>query len=171
MHQIQASRLVIFIIFISLVFVTHSALAGSPTNEELQKQVEATEELEHENRNDAVPKQQRESQAGKRAQIAFPRSAPLQDDLIESAMVSKPGIGGSPDGRFLAVCPTPERQDGLGELVGYDDLVAVCIVMDGMHGPSEQRRLSFDPPNGLLGSLRQPGEGRNLRMGHSVGDQ
>ena len=43
MHQIQTKRLVNFIFLISLVFITHSAMAENPSNEELQKQVDATE--------------------------------------------------------------------------------------------------------------------------------
>ena len=38
-----------------------------------------------------------------------------------------------------------------------------------MHGPAEQRLLTLDRSYRRLILLRQPGEGRNLRMRHSVG--
>ena len=45
------------------------------------------------------------------------------------------------------------------------------VVPDVVHGAAELGGLSGDYSCGLGIYPRQPGEGRNLRVGHSVGDQ
>src|SRR5881628_1921774 len=64
-----------------------------------------------------------------------------------------------------------ERQNGLSELLRNRELVVDFIVSETVHRPAEQRSLTFDFSNRLRVFIRQPGECRNLRMGHSVRHQ
>ena len=72
------------------------------------------------------------------------------------------------DRSFLSVGPAAEGEDRLRKRVIDVELVASFVVADIMHCPAEFGCLSEDPPPWSVASLRQPGEGRNLRMGHSV---
>ena len=73
-----------------------------------------------------------------------------------------------PKGRLCAAGIASEAQDRLAELRRHDDAVRNLVVRDPVHRPAQPGGLSFDSPNRLRSSVRQPGEHRNLRVGHSV---
>jgi hypothetical protein len=56
----------------------------------------------------------------------------------------------------------------LRKLLGYRKFVMNRIIDDPVHCPAQLTALAFNPPKWLCSSLRQPGEDRNLRMGHSI---
>ena len=74
-------------------------------------------------------------------------------------------------GRHLAVRIPREDQNRAGPRLRQDELVVDVVVRDRVLRPTQQRLLAFDPPNRLCIAVRQPGEHRNLRMGHSIGGQ
>jgi hypothetical protein len=59
----------------------------------------------------------------------------------------------------------------LRELLGNGELIVNGVVHNPVHGSAEQAALAFNPSKWLCSPLRQPGEDRNLRMGHSIRDQ
>src|SRR5205814_2931646 len=61
-----------------------------------------------------------------------------------------------------------ERQNRLGELLRDRELIVDFVVSETMHRAAEQSLSTFDLSNRLRVLIRQPGEYRNLRMGHSV---
>ena len=69
---------------------------------------------------------------------------------------------------FFSVDGSAESQNGLRQRAIHNDFVVDRIVGKTMHGPAEQRFLTLDRSYRRLILLRLPGEGRNLRMGHSV---
>ncbi len=73
--------------------------------------------------------------------------------------------------RLFAVSPSAEGQDALRKLIGHDDLVVQVIEPNIVHRSGQERALPRDLSHRWLEVLRQPGEGRDLRMGHSVGHQ
>src|SRR5207249_2270917 len=75
------------------------------------------------------------------------------------------------DRSFLSVCGSAEGEDRLRKGIIDVKLVARFVVADIVHGAAELGCLSEDPPPWSIASRRQPGEGRNLRMGDSVRDQ
>ena len=70
--------------------------------------------------------------------------------------------------RFLTFGASTEDQDGLSERAGNNDFVMNVVVCKTMHGPADACFLTIDHTDRRRVFLRQPGEGRNLRMGHSV---
>src|SRR2546426_11304129 len=72
---------------------------------------------------------------------------------------------------FLSIGRPAEYQDGLRQRTRNDDFVVNRIVCKTMHGSADHCFLTFEHSNRWSVLLRQPGEGRNLRMGHSVGHQ
>src|SRR5437867_1158027 len=73
-----------------------------------------------------------------------------------------------PNGRFLSVGPSPECQDRLCQSAIDDNFVVNRVISKTMHGPADLCLLACDRSNRRRIVLRQPGEGRNLRMDHSV---
>src|SRR5262245_12943937 len=53
----------------------------------------------------------------------------------------------------------------------YDDLVMHGIVCHSVNGTGKQSILAGNRPGRLCTTVCQPGKRRNLRMGHSVGDE
>src|SRR4030095_7068116 len=73
--------------------------------------------------------------------------------------------------RFLSACSSTECQDCLRQRTVHYNFVVYFVVGKTVHGPAQQRLLSFQHASGRRIFPRQPGEGRNLRMRHSVRHQ
>ena len=70
---------------------------------------------------------------------------------------------------FLSIGSAAERQDCLSVRNGYDNFVMHRIVTYIVHRSRKFAGLTVQCSNWGLSAVRQPGEYRNLRMGHSVG--
>ena len=68
----------------------------------------------------------------------------------------------------IALEQGPERQDRLGEGIGGHDFIMKLIVAKAVGRTDEFRCQSRNHSIGHIIWLRQPGEGRNLRVGDSV---
>ena len=75
------------------------------------------------------------------------------------------------NGRLFSFSRASEYQYGLGKGIGHEDLIMGRVVADVVHGAAQMAFLSGQKADGLGILLRQPGEGRNLRMGHSIWNQ
>ena len=75
------------------------------------------------------------------------------------------------NGRFFSVRSAAEYEDRLGQRTGHHDLVVSGIVRKIVHGPADQRLLSFERSSGRCIFFRQPGECRDLRMVDSIRHQ
>ena len=75
------------------------------------------------------------------------------------------------DGSRFSIRASRESEDGLRELLRDSDFIMDFIVRETVHRPAHERFLAFDLTHRLCVLIRQPGECRNLRMGHSVGHQ
>ena len=64
-----------------------------------------------------------------------------------------------------------DLENGLSKLLRNRKLIVDFIVSKPVHRAAQQRFLTFELSNGLCVLIRQPGEYRNLRMSHSVGNQ
>ena len=73
--------------------------------------------------------------------------------------------------RFLAGGAAAESHDRVGKGVRHDDFIVDGVIHDRVHAARQHGLLPFNSPNGFGVSVRQPGEHRNLRMGHSVRGQ
>ena len=73
--------------------------------------------------------------------------------------------------RFLSIGSAAERQNCLSVGDGHDDLIMHSVIADVVHCSGKFAGLTVERSNRRLSSVRQPGEYRNLRMGHSVGHQ
>ena len=76
-----------------------------------------------------------------------------------------------PNGRFLSIGPSTEYQDCLRQRTGDDDFIVNRIIRKTMHRPADQCLLTLQRSYRWCIFPRQPGEGRNLRMDHSIRDQ
>ena len=72
---------------------------------------------------------------------------------------------------MISESPATEHQARLSERTAYNNFIVDRIVGDIVHGPSEPRQFTFQFASSNRILLRQPGEGRNLRMHHSVRHQ
>ena len=75
------------------------------------------------------------------------------------------------DGRFFSVRASAKNEDRLSQRTIDDNFVVNRIVVESVHGPADQRLLTDQRSGRRRVLLCQPGKGRNLRMGHSVGHQ
>jgi hypothetical protein len=74
-------------------------------------------------------------------------------------------------GRFLPVGSAAETQNCLCQRAGDADLVVNRIKTETVHRPADQCLLTFQRSDWWCIFPRQPGEGRNLRMVHSIRHQ
>src|SRR5207245_2728235 len=75
------------------------------------------------------------------------------------------------NGTFLSSGPSAERQDRICKRVAHDKFIMYLIVANIVHGSGQFAGLAKHRAGWSLSFVRQPGECRNLRMGHSVGHQ
>ena len=75
------------------------------------------------------------------------------------------------DRRFFSGSSAAEYQDRLRERTADHNFVVDRIVSDVVHRPAEPCELALQLPGRFRIFLCQPGEGRNLRMHHSVRHQ
>src|SRR6266571_4894791 len=76
-----------------------------------------------------------------------------------------------PDGRFLSLGASAEKQDGLSQRTVHHNFIVNRIICQTVHGPADHRFLTFQRSCLQRIFLRQPGEYRDLRGIHSVGHQ
>src|SRR5262249_1834075 len=76
-----------------------------------------------------------------------------------------------PNGWLLSVCGAPESQDRLRERAGDHNFVMQRVVAEAMHGPAYARLLALQDSYRWCIFPRQPSEGRDLRMVHSIRNQ
>src|SRR5207244_3949417 len=69
---------------------------------------------------------------------------------------------------LLSVRVALERHDGFGERIHYEKFVMDFVVTDVVHCARQVAGLTVNRADGWLRPIRQPGESRDLRMGHSV---
>ncbi len=100
---------------------------------------------------------------------------PINTHFIESGISVTEYLGprslNDPKRRFLSGGSSTECQDRLCQGTGHNDFIINFVECQTVHGPAQQCLLSFQCPKSRRILLRQPGEGRNLRMRHSVGHQ
>src|SRR5262249_41777482 len=73
--------------------------------------------------------------------------------------------------RLFSIGGAAEYQHGLGEGTRDHNFIVDVVECKTMHGPADLCPLTLDRSNRRRVFLRQPGEDRDLRMGHSVGHQ
>src|SRR5438309_1967987 len=73
--------------------------------------------------------------------------------------------------RLFSVRSASEYQNGLRQRTVDHDFVMGRVVSDIVHRPADERLLTFERPSRRRIFPRQPGEGRDLRMVHSVRHQ
>src|SRR5205823_9019238 len=83
------------------------------------------------------------------------------------------GVGSLDDsnGTFLSAGSSAKRQDRVCKRIHDKKLIMYLIVANVVHRPGQFAHLAVYSSGRRLCSVRQPGERRNLRMGHSVRHQ